>query len=1137
MPVPRDEKSWWALKIVTLLHDVPWKPWLIAGGYGGERPAKKCLSSEAERLLNSITNSIRNLEANDEEAIASILYLFDGLKQDIKNFVYEAIKNYWSVVREADVRASSADRLLTPRIRPFEPRKFVNIFRPELTIDIGTAKPSEGTIAGYLKEVRKIVERASQGAVSIEDALKRIYFTLFALMETSWYMIAGSKAVPPADTRLPHHTVFHHLYASTAMLNTIGCWALVEIDTPGIQGFVRQGRKTGDFWAGSWLISFLTWKAVEAFVNVFGPDIVLSPAIFLNPFYLDMVLGLGAVDETSLPYIAWRSKWPEQPVVPGTVTLIIPIPCKENEDSYISEAWSKLLNISRTERAACSLEKVKQGSEEDLEKCISAVAEYSVKSVWRSIVEKVINDEKIGYLIDQICNEVEEEKRKDCKNLLLEYLRSIVDKPPIIHRIVAVRIVDDDIRSYIMRGIEKSADEGIKKFLNFLEEFIEKDIHLERSRLIDVIVNIYRIPYAEKKLGERLDNKPMISIDTGSIISRPIQEFTAKIYKDALLPRYKVCSLCGKIPAVVYMRRGEDPSKVDYLLDEGEALCPYCLVRRVLCKRTDKLLDGVLHSRPSKRAVLSTLDVANLWNLELAEELRQGSYEESYVGYEYKIKPYKILAEKAGGDISRALVSMDIVLSQRGLDIISEVNKSLAQKLKNYIAYVIGDGDNLGRGCWKGVLPRPSGYDEYRKYLAKLVGDAIDGGSAAWKMMEPNIIYLYRVLRNSEILGNIDEESVRRWLGAYGIVAYIGKRIGLVDPLASVLATPSYVYTLSHSLLVSSLIDSLIVEALGGVLVYAGGDDIATIVPVHGSIANIGNRFVVLPLYTLSIVLSNVLPRELMMDVTGVYRAIESVLFGGFADVVKTGKVGSIPVPLLLVIMTRLNYWGMIPTVIANNIRGFHIYNGIFTPAVVAYGKSYGVLIAHQRDPMWIAYSVAAELEELKSIIRVDGVDRVAVEKDLLISMYGRIRGYIADEMVSEKGSARPLAEVEISFIPLSLARIDDATALVRSLLEIYACLETGSLCRKSLVYSMIEPSTEELLTRLAKNDAELGRRFLEYLIRRHVSEGVAGRVCAALLNPSGIKTYELFIARGNTTLFPTVISMIALLRFLYSAG
>lgn len=1155
--IPRDEKSWWALKIVALLHDVPWKPWLIAGSYRARRPARDILIHEAESvsvlkdIITNVEKSTGRLEANDEEAIASILFILNGVRRDVKNVIYGGITEYWSIIHEADIRASSTDRLLSPRTRPLPPTKFVNVFRPELVIS--TKKPPEDRILEYLKKVREIVEKASEAGESVEDTLKKIYFALYALIETTWYKVVGSDAIPPADTRIPHHTVFHHLYASSAMLNTIGCWALVEVDVPGIQNFVKQGRKTRDFWAGSWLVSFLTWRGIEEFVKVFGPDIVLSPAVFLNPFYLDTVIGLNAVKEEDLPHIAWRSKWPEQPVVPGTVTLLIPIPCREGERGYVHEAWSKLMNNLEINKTICSIEKIEHDDSADLERCVKAIVEHSVKIVWGKIVDKILKDEKsaihssIDKLMNYVCKDLSNDKHKEeCKNLLVSYLENAKENPPIKHRVIAVKIRDEEAENSIMKNIrrllsDKDDGENLEKIIDILKEFLEKDVGLEKERWINVLVNTFRITYAMKKLRERLNQLPAISIDPGCMITEAVHEFTARAYKDGILPRYRVCSLCGKIPAVVYLPRGKNPEEVGYLLDEGEALCPYCLVRRVLAKYTHSVLENIIHTEPSERALLSTLDIANIWRLDLIKELEEMVKDIKLIRDEnvWRVKVYQSLAEEIKDeDTVKALKFMDRLVSQKGFHLITETSTVLSQKLSNYVAYVVGDGDNLGKGCWKGILPKPSGYNMYKDYIRqRMKGSVMVDSNDIWSDVELNVIYLYSVLKCSEVYSGMEEETSLRWLRAYGAIAYIGKKLGLIDPNASVIVTPSYVYTLSHSLLISSLVDSLIVEALGGVLIYSGGDDIAAIVPINGCITKVSDKPLILPIYALSVELSKILPASKTKDV---YNIVKSKLFEDFVEIVERGDVGNVPILLLLVIMTRLNYWGMISTFMKSGIKGFHIYEEMFAPAIAAYGKSYGVLIAHQKDPMWIAYDVARELEELKDAIKIINVDRVAVEKDLLVSTYGRVRGHIeVEDLVSESLYRGSSIKGGVSAIPLSLRRFDDVATLAKSVLKLYTCIMTKNLCRKGLIYSMLDYSTVKLLVNLGTENVDLVKTFLEYLIRRHVSEFIADKACNTLLD-TDIRAYELSVEigeEGKNVLIPVPIAMVMLLRFLSSAG
>jgi CRISPR-associated protein Cmr2 len=94
--------------------------------------------------------------------------------------------------------------------------------------------------------------------------------------------------VSPADTRVPTHTIFDHLYAATSILNIAvedkpsGYLALLDI--PGIQSFVGSARKAGDFWAGSWILSRVSWKTAQKLIEKYGPDVLITPSPRLNPY-------------------------------------------------------------------------------------------------------------------------------------------------------------------------------------------------------------------------------------------------------------------------------------------------------------------------------------------------------------------------------------------------------------------------------------------------------------------------------------------------------------------------------------------------------------------------------------------------------------------------------------------------------------------------------------------------------------------------------------------------------------------------------------------------------------------------------------------------------------------------------------
>jgi len=101
----------------------------------------------------------------------------------------------------------------------------------------------------------------------------------------------------PADTRVPDHTIWSHLKLSTAtqieaLTTEAGktipyATASLFIFTIGpVQSFIRQARKTQDLWAGSFILSYLTFKAVEVLIKEFSSTVIIYPDLQAHPWIL-----------------------------------------------------------------------------------------------------------------------------------------------------------------------------------------------------------------------------------------------------------------------------------------------------------------------------------------------------------------------------------------------------------------------------------------------------------------------------------------------------------------------------------------------------------------------------------------------------------------------------------------------------------------------------------------------------------------------------------------------------------------------------------------------------------------------------------------------------------------------------------
>lgn len=88
----------------------------------------------------------------------------------------------------------------------------------------------------------------------------------------------------PADTRVPDHSIWDHLDLTSAFAGAFaadpnGEAALLALSIGPVQGFIAAARSTSDLWAGSHLLSRLSWEAMRPVCERLGPDAILFPRL------------------------------------------------------------------------------------------------------------------------------------------------------------------------------------------------------------------------------------------------------------------------------------------------------------------------------------------------------------------------------------------------------------------------------------------------------------------------------------------------------------------------------------------------------------------------------------------------------------------------------------------------------------------------------------------------------------------------------------------------------------------------------------------------------------------------------------------------------------------------------------------
>ncbi|QIW22851.1 type III-B CRISPR-associated protein Cas10/Cmr2 [Sulfolobus sp. S-194] len=323
------------IKILALLHDPPWKPWGITRSIEG---SGRALDDSFLKEFN-VTYYERASDVHEKDGLtfAKLLGITD-----------EEIDKYIEIVHKADRFSASLERyaISFQNTGTYKQTWKYNVFNPKHRI----------------KLVDNIKKKCIQDYVRwIKDNLSNLnwrdkYNSLYALIEVSWYHFCPNN-YPLADTRIGTYSVFDHLYATSSMVN----WFLnrdltgyiVKIDLPAIQQIISKARKAWDFWGGSYLLSWLTYETIDPLIHSYGVDIVLSPFMGLNPFFVTRLKNIPREINGKETYWEFNDLMfnPTQPIMPATVLLALPKAVNHNEDEvkkYIKElyvkAWEKIVS-------------------------------------------------------------------------------------------------------------------------------------------------------------------------------------------------------------------------------------------------------------------------------------------------------------------------------------------------------------------------------------------------------------------------------------------------------------------------------------------------------------------------------------------------------------------------------------------------------------------------------------------------------------------------------------------------------------------------------------------------------------------------------------------------------------------------
>ncbi len=872
------------------------------------------LDSNLRPLVDLISKTLYMLERRDPR-----IHEADSLSSALDRTIIYSVERFLQEKRSKSYRISDKDPV------------FKNIFDPKAQIEV-KGNMSVRTLARFIIFYLILLVASILRSNAIDEGL--FYSIAYSLLEPSWYIIA--KEPPPADTRIPTHTIFDHLSAATAIANWYiggnvpqGC--LIRVDLASVQSWIKESRRLRDLWAASWLASWLTWRSVKSFVEELGPDIMIQPPSRLHPFFtanlLSKICG-KELNDNFCKYLAdilgLANYWPLDPTVPSTALLAIPaIYCGEVKEKIVNnykEAWRKVVKYVV----------------DDLSELYRNVQEIISKN------REICNDD-ISFTCDIA------ENFDELKDLLLNI------EPPLPLRVFNVNI--------------NAALEGSKKICKLINERAEKIEDKDISAIINNMVFQDTVSECDKLL---LYQTLMVIKDEESVTGlrasgrrsgRNYLEMAQKIYD---LGHFKNCLMCGSGMAIVDGRellniidraKSVSVNKIkDFVLEiSNERLCIYCLVkrflRRIVGSHADELVGLHIKSDVKDRiggfSVIEFTARAKLGRRRIEEITGKLVKDRTFVNYAianlHKV-PSAIAAfmrskENEEYNLVRAFVIE--AAHDRALADYFELQgeKELAEKLRNisndrelnsyrrYYAIVAADGDLMGKGVLRGNLNI-----DPKEYI-----------KSALNIDDENAIELAVKLYDFIIKGY--EEAVC----SFRLDPYCNKSKDAIKK--TMLVTPSYHFTISRALAAQSLFDRNLVEKLQGALIYSGGDDLLAIVP-PANVYNDKKVYVALTLAYLS-----------RLRYWGELRP-------------KENRLGSLDI-----LDIYFNYFDK---------EGFsRLSNNIVIPALRAFGRSTVIYYVDSKRPLWLAVEEAHNILDSKDHVNIhiigrDGKEMHANMKDLL---------------------------------------------------------------------------------------------------------------------------------------------------------
>lgn len=298
-------KDNWSLKLAAFLHDPPDKPISISG------------------------HKVRR---------DSFLFTPLGLKY----------ADYATIVERADHVSSAMQRMNVPKeaddiVIDFtrDDKGLWPIFKHPLSSaqkEISIRKSIESSSTSVKRpEQRFLIDNHDCGISKLRDRDPKTAFLKV------WRLLSEGCPIYwdfPADTRIPDHTIWDHMDVTSALAPCVEDGvSFLGFKMGPVQEFIESSGKFSDLWAGSHLLSYLSFSGIRRIVEELGPDALIFPYLRSQPF-MDWWLSTQGILDTPEDEKLRVSNIPHRflAVVPRTKAKGLSTSVKKS----VLDAWTKI---------------------------------------------------------------------------------------------------------------------------------------------------------------------------------------------------------------------------------------------------------------------------------------------------------------------------------------------------------------------------------------------------------------------------------------------------------------------------------------------------------------------------------------------------------------------------------------------------------------------------------------------------------------------------------------------------------------------------------------------------------------------------------------------------------------------------